>query len=149
MECTPSTRRGRRGKARQFLDAAETIGELAEDAADVADAYVTLLVHAGIAAADVVCCAALGIHAQGENHNEAITLLARVNRDYANDLRTLLGVKTKAGYSSIPSTAPNAPAPREQRTGSSMPQKLPADADRRVEIRARPDATSPAGWASC
>lgn len=100
VECTPATRAGRRAKARQFLDAAEAIQELADDAGDVADAYVTLLVHAGIAAADVICCAEFGVHAQGENHNEAINLLAKASRDHANDLRTLLSVKTKAGYSS-------------------------------------------------
>lgn len=99
VKCTPATRVGRRSKARQFLDAAEAIRDLADDAADVADAYVTLLVHAGIAAADVICCARFGVHAQGENHNEAVDLLAEANRDHANDLRTLLSVKTKAGYS--------------------------------------------------
>ena len=102
VECTPATRAGRRAKARQFLDQAEAVLELADDAAKVADAYVTLLVHAGIAAADVICCAALGIHAQGENHNEAITLLAKADSRHAKDLQTLLGVKTKAGYSAIP-----------------------------------------------
>jgi hypothetical protein len=49
---------------------------LADEAADVADAYVTLLVHAGIAASDVICCARLGEHAQGDNHVEAVALLA-------------------------------------------------------------------------
>lgn len=42
------------------------------------DAYVPLCVHAGIAASDVVCCAKLGEHAQGENHDEAVGLLAPV-----------------------------------------------------------------------
>ena len=99
MECTPATRAGRRAKARQFLDAAETVRDLADDAAEVADAYVTLLVHAGIAAADVICCAELGFHAQGENHAEALSLLSRADRERAKDPRVLLDVKTKAGYS--------------------------------------------------
>lgn len=102
VECTPATRAGRRAKARQFLDEAEKVLELADDPADVADAYVTLLVHAGIAAADVICCAELGIHAQGENHAEAIALLAKANGRHDKDLRTLLAMKTKAGYSAIP-----------------------------------------------
>lgn len=45
---------------------------MADENNEVADAYVTLCVHAGIAAPDVICCASLGEHAQGENHSEAI-----------------------------------------------------------------------------
>jgi hypothetical protein len=93
---------GRRKKSRQFLDAAETIREFAEDEADVGDVYVTLCVHAGIAAADVLCCRALGHHVQGENHNEAIAELAKVGKQHGKDLRVLLGMKTRAGYSSAP-----------------------------------------------
>ena len=52
-------------KARQFVEAAETVEALADDANDVADAYVTLCVHAGIAAADVICCRRLGEHKAG------------------------------------------------------------------------------------
>ncbi|MFP5335922.1 MAG: hypothetical protein ACLGIV_11495 [Actinomycetes bacterium] len=80
---------------------------LADDADDVADAYVTLLVHAGIAAADVLCCARLGMHAMGENHNEAVSLLTKVDRKRAEDLRTLLGMKTKAGSSHQSTSKPD------------------------------------------
>jgi hypothetical protein len=73
---------------------------LADEAADVADAYVTLLVHAGIAASDVICCARLGEHSMGENHAEAVKLLASaVDNKLAGALDALLSVKTKAGYS--------------------------------------------------
>jgi hypothetical protein len=65
---------------------------------------VTLLVHAGIAAADVLCCVRLGEHVTGDNHNEAVRLLAKVDRRLADDLRTLLGMKTKAGYSHQPAS---------------------------------------------
>lgn len=75
VRCAPATRQGRLRKARQFADAAEVVADLADDADDVADAYVTLLVHAGIAAADVLCCARLGEHAMGDNHNDAVALL--------------------------------------------------------------------------
>ncbi|WP_414939249.1 hypothetical protein [Amycolatopsis sp. cmx-11-51] len=57
-------------KASQFIEAADTIRELADEHEDAADAYVTLCVHAGIAS-DVICCARLGEHARGENHDEA------------------------------------------------------------------------------
>lgn len=53
---------GRLRKAEQFMEAADTIHELADDERDVADAYVTLCVHAGIAASDAICGAALGEH---------------------------------------------------------------------------------------
>jgi hypothetical protein len=56
-------------KAEQFWDAAESVRELADDEAEIGDVYVTLCIHAGIAATDVVCCNALGEHAVGEDHN--------------------------------------------------------------------------------
>jgi hypothetical protein len=64
--CTPEIRRGRLRKASQFIEAATIIADQAHQEADIADALVTLCVHAGIAAADVICCARLGQHAQGE-----------------------------------------------------------------------------------
>ncbi|EMD23315.1 hypothetical protein [Amycolatopsis azurea] len=92
-------------KANQFIEAADMIRELADGHEDVTDAYVTLCVHAGIAASDVICCARLGEHAQGENHDEAISLLTQADRECAKHLRTLLKLKTKAGYSHTPATA--------------------------------------------
>ncbi|ONF67930.1 hypothetical protein [Amycolatopsis keratiniphila] len=91
-------------KATQFNEAADMIRELADEHEDIADAYVTLCVHAGIAASDVICCARLGEHAQGENHDEAISLLSRADKEIAKHLRTLLKLKTKAGYSHTPAT---------------------------------------------
>ena len=103
VKCTPTTRSGRRAKAEQFKDAAATVRTLADEASDVADAYVTLLIHAGIAASDVICCARLGEHSMGENHAQAIRLLATaVDSQLAGDLETLLKMKTKAGYSEKP-----------------------------------------------
>jgi hypothetical protein len=51
--CTEEIRAGRMAKTNQFYLAAETIVTTIEDQ-DIADAYVTLCVHAGIAAADVI-----------------------------------------------------------------------------------------------
>lgn len=100
VDCTSQTRAGRLKKAKQFLETAEIVETMADDIDDVTDAYVTLLVHAGVAASDVICCAALGVHAQGESHTAAVKLLAKVDSTLANDLGALLAVKTKAGYSS-------------------------------------------------
>ncbi|MBC7297866.1 MAG: hypothetical protein H5T82_03125 [Demequina sp.] len=84
--------------ALQFSEAAEIVRELADDGGDVTNAYVTLCVHAGIAAADVRCAAALGEYAHGENHVEAVALLAKVDRSAAKHLDALLKLKTVAGY---------------------------------------------------
>lgn len=104
--CTEADRRGRLAKARQFLEAAELVEALADED-DLLDALVTLCVHAGIAGADVVCCVRLGEHATGQNHTEAAELLSRVDKTLARDLSKLLGMKTRAGYSSTPVSAAN------------------------------------------
>lgn len=107
VACNAATLGGRRRKAEQFYDAANTVADFADDANEVADAYVTLLVHAGIAAADVLCCAALGEHAQGDSHTEATALLAKVDKERSRDLSTLLSMKTRAGYSDRPIAKPD------------------------------------------
>jgi hypothetical protein len=99
---------GRLRKAEQFLRAASVVRESTGDEGDVGDAYVTLCVHAGIAAADAICCAALKEHAQGESHAEAVQLVKRVRPDgaaLARALETLLGMKTRAGYGAQAATA--------------------------------------------
>ena len=96
--CTADFRMGRLNKAREFRLAAELLEERASGQDDLSDAYVTMCVHAGIAAADVICCWRLNVHHQGESHEEAVTLLARVDRQLAGDLAALLRKKTAAGY---------------------------------------------------
>lgn len=102
--CSATITQGRLDKANQFIIAAETIRDIADQDDEVADAYVTLCVHAGIAASDVICCSSLGRHAQGDSHEEAATLLATADKDAAKHLRTLLRLKTKAGYGYTPAT---------------------------------------------
>lgn len=102
--CSASIAQGRLNKANQFITAAETIRDIAGEDEEIADAFVTLCVHAGIAASDVICCSSLGKHAQGESHDEATTLLASADKDAAKHLRTLLRLKTKAGYGHVPAT---------------------------------------------
>lgn len=85
-------------KAEQFYDAAIAI---AEETGGLSDAEVTLLVLAGIAAADVICCGRLGVYAHGESHQEAVALLRRAAPGSAKHLNTLLGSKTKAEYSHL------------------------------------------------
>jgi hypothetical protein len=97
--CTPEIRQGRLHKAAEFLDAATLIADQADGEAAAPDAFVTLCIQAGIAASDVICCARLGEHPQGQDHNEAVTLLSQADSESAKHLRVLLGMKTKAGYS--------------------------------------------------
>lgn len=92
--CDEGMREGRLRKALTFLKAGESMPD-----ARSADAAVTLFVHAGIAAADVLCCAGLGEHARGESHADAVALLARVSQPHAKDLRLLLSLKSPAAYS--------------------------------------------------
>ena len=61
--CSATITQGRLDKANQFIAAAETLRDLADEDDEVADAFVTLCVHAGIAASDVICCGTLGEHA--------------------------------------------------------------------------------------
>lgn len=106
--CEPGVAEGRLAKAEQFSAAAETIMAHAEEEADVGDAYVTLCIHAGIAAADVICCKALGQHSSGSSHADAVALLKKVPNDGARlaaALNRLLQNKTRAGYSAKPVSA--------------------------------------------
>ena len=89
---TETIRRGRLSKAIEFLDAAILVD------ADMPDAAVSLLVNAGIAAADVICGVRLGIYAAGENHNEAVALLAKADAGTERHLRALLNLKSKVSY---------------------------------------------------
>lgn len=59
--CSPDVLRGRLAKAEQFWEVAGMVRDLADeqDPSEIGDAYVTLCVHAGIAAADALCCAGL------------------------------------------------------------------------------------------
>ncbi|WP_199422499.1 hypothetical protein [Actinotalea solisilvae] len=95
-------RAGRLAKATQFAAVAHDVLDLADEAQDVADAFVTLAVHAGIAAADVICSARLGSYHQGERHEDAIAHLRKADEGAAKALSVLLGMKTLAGYSYTP-----------------------------------------------
>ncbi|HEX3734024.1 MAG TPA: hypothetical protein VHU86_02605 [Solirubrobacterales bacterium] len=101
-KCDARITAGRLQKAEQFLDAAETIRGLADDEAEIGDAFVTLCIHAGIAASDVICCRGLGHFVQGDDHNQAIAELSKASSDgksLSSDLRALLQMKNRAEYS--------------------------------------------------
>ena len=96
-QCPPEVRRGRKKKAVDFLNSAQALDTLV-DTADGTDSCVQLCILAGIAAADVICCARLGHHSQGNDHNSAVALLRSVEKASAKHLATLLNMKTISGY---------------------------------------------------
>ncbi|MEP7026469.1 MAG: hypothetical protein ABJB47_22250 [Actinomycetota bacterium] len=106
--CTPDIRRGRLLKAGRFLEAAELLADQPGGQAENSDAYITLCISAGIAASDVICCARFGRHAQGQDHNAAVTLLGQADSESAKHLRVLLSMKTKASYRHTGSSADDA-----------------------------------------
>ena len=85
-------------KAEEFLRAAELIST-SIDNSQLADAYVTLCVHAGIAASDVICCSRFGEHSIGSDHRSAVALLAQIDEVSSIHLKTLLDIKGHSGYS--------------------------------------------------
>lgn len=100
-DCDEAIAARRLRKAEQFLEAAANLRDLAEQEADFGDAFVTLCVHAGIAASDVLCCKALGHFVQGDDHTQAVAELAKAppdGRQRSNDLRLLLQMKAVAAY---------------------------------------------------
>lgn len=100
--CDTAIARGRLARARAFLEAAVLVSGLTNGEEGVEDelaaALVTLWVHAGIAASDVVCCVRLGRHHLGDNHRHAVRLLRSADQGSEKHLRRLLDLKTPAGY---------------------------------------------------
>lgn len=82
--------------------------DLTADQDEHLDALVTMCVHAGIAASDVICCVQLGRYSRGQDHHEAVALLAEVDRSLSKDLAKLLKMKNKSGYGSELSSAATA-----------------------------------------
>jgi hypothetical protein len=96
--CSKAKRAGRLSKAEQFFKAAEIIKDSIDDN-DLADSLVTLCVHAGIGASDVICCAKLGRHSSGPNHRQAIQMISQIDLTLGNHLKNLLDMKGHSGYS--------------------------------------------------
>lgn len=97
VPCGERQRAGRMSKAREFFTSAEKLGVLAEPT-DPVDAQVELFIQAGIAAADVVCCVQMGLHASGQDHKDAVALLKQVDSKLSVDLSTVLSLKARTSY---------------------------------------------------
>lgn len=94
--CSKATIAGRRAKADEFWASACEADVLHPH--DHADSVIQMCVLAGIAAADVICCVRLGEHADGQAHNAAVALLAKVDQKLATSLGILLRQKTDSAY---------------------------------------------------
>jgi hypothetical protein len=76
--CSGDQARKRLADARQFLELAELASDDTETASFGVSAANSVL--AGIAAADAACCRALGERSRGDDHRDAIALVARSTR---------------------------------------------------------------------
>jgi hypothetical protein len=100
--CDRDDAKTRYSHAAKFLEVADLVAT-EEEPLESATVSAALAVLAGIAASDAACCAALGRRARGQDHREAIDLLAQVkgSEDAANALRRLLDMKDTAQYGFI------------------------------------------------
>ena len=102
--CPDGFATARLAKANGFMEAAELTKSF-DEGVELRDAYVTLWIHAGIAAADVICCKRLGEYHSSDDHSAGIAVLAEVDKELAEHLRRVLRLKTKASYSGAPASA--------------------------------------------
>lgn len=102
--CPKGFAAARLAKATAFMDAAELTSTF-DDTQELRDAIVTLWIHSGIASSDFICCKRLGEYHSSESHGTAVGVLAAVDSGLAEQLRRLLGLKTKAAYSGAPTSA--------------------------------------------
>ncbi|WP_432546111.1 HEPN domain-containing protein [Kineococcus sp. SYSU DK004] len=99
--CSPGDARVRLEHARAFLEVAELVLEESGDGLATPQVSASLAVLCGIAASDAVCCRRLGERSRGQDHRQAVDLLAGVRPEgpaMARDLRRLLEIKDQAHY---------------------------------------------------
>jgi hypothetical protein len=91
--CKAGDARKRLDDARRFLAAADREVEPGNG-----DVVASLAILSAIAAADVLCCLALGERSNDGNHAAAIKLLSSIDPKLATSLRRALDRKQQAGY---------------------------------------------------
>lgn len=126
--CDRGDAKRRLDQARSFLEAAELFrNDHDHSSGNVSAANA---VHAAIAASDAACCAALGRHAQGQDHQQAADLLSTVTPGGADAARALLRAlahKTNAAYGLTSLSK------RDQETAIRQAEKLVAFAQETLE----------------
>ena len=129
-ECPPEVQEGRLKKANGFLQAAEMIEPYNAEDVHLADAYVTLCVHAGIAASDVICCSARQVHPKDPDHRKAVTFLEEFDGVNSIHLSTLIEVKSTSAYTAEHATLETcaqmgAAATELVRAANALPRRTP------------------------
>lgn len=97
--CGKIEARTRLAHARAFADTGELVLGVDDDGSE--NVAASLAVLAGIAASDAACCAVLGRRARGQDHRDAVVLLAGiagVGSELGKDLARLLDIKDNAQY---------------------------------------------------
>lgn len=100
QDCGVVEARVRVAQARKFLETAELILDVDDDLATPGVAA-ALAVLAGIAASDALCCHSLGQRSRGQDHREAVALLAQVapeGKVLSRALARLLDIKDGSQY---------------------------------------------------
>lgn len=111
---TDRTRECNRADALQFIQRAENhleAIELLSTDDELLDSAANLAVSASVNASDAACCARLGAHHRGQNHNSAVDLLEAVSPrgpEMAKDLRRVLQKKDDAQYRQTPLSSTDA-----------------------------------------
>ncbi len=90
VACGVADAKARLHDARAFLRTAQ--------AADDADVVATNAIHAAIAAADAICCVALGSKSASGDHRDAVAHLSKVDPTLGGHLDRCLSRKTQAAY---------------------------------------------------
>lgn len=99
--CSGAQARQRYERARSFLEVAELVADEESSDTEYGEVAASLLVLAGIAAADAACCKALGERSRSQSHHDAETLLEQITpggRQAAKALRELIGLKDTTHY---------------------------------------------------
>lgn len=94
----------RLGHAEKFLEVAQLVADESDTIPASASVSAALAVLAGIAASDAACCAALGRRSRGQDHKQAVELVALVSPggpQAAKSLDRLLDLKDTAHYGVI------------------------------------------------
>ncbi|GAB3937040.1 hypothetical protein GCM10029976_049500 [Kribbella albertanoniae] len=100
QDCNRAQARVRLNQAAAFREVAELVDGEDNDLATL-QVSASLAVLAGIAASDAACCAALGCRSRGQDHRQAIALVAQAGPEgvvMSRALSTLLDLKDNAHY---------------------------------------------------
>lgn len=110
----------RLAQARKFLEVAELVAVEGDTIPASASVSASLAVLGGIAASDAACCAALGLRARGQDHKQAVRLLAEVSPSgdkASQQLDRLLSIKDSAQYGVIHLAGPELRSAMRQARG--------------------------------